>query len=207
MDVGEDPPADRSRDPLVAGLVGRELALRGVRHREERDRRGIGRREVLGDRTVHLPVRDEAVDLMTGHGPRGEAGRHRGVGSARWARRRAVRRSATEQQRSADRQDRDNDGEDHDPGWMGMAPARRRRMRHRRMVPRRHRGQSALSWQIGRAGNSSSILDVRSDDIEADIGHHDRPPRARGPTPAEPGRWNAAGTDTRGRRPRACTPT
>src|SRR5206468_12798709 len=34
VDVGEDPPADRSRDPLVAGLAGRELALRGVRHRE-----------------------------------------------------------------------------------------------------------------------------------------------------------------------------
>ena len=85
--------ADRAGDLLVAALARVERSVRPVRHREQGERREVGPGDVGGDRVVHLPVREEAVDLVTGGRDRGRLGRvRRHAGIARpTARRRGAR--------------------------------------------------------------------------------------------------------------------
>jgi hypothetical protein len=56
---------DRPGDGSIPLLPVIELAIALVGDREEGQRRQVGRADVIDDRLVHLPVRQEAIDLVT----------------------------------------------------------------------------------------------------------------------------------------------
>ena len=118
---------DRTGDPLVAGLRGVDLAGLGVRDGEQAEGRQGRLREVCRDRPVHLPVRDEAEQLVTGdrdgsgRGVTRSPGRSAGRLAARRGSRRRARtdgwgRGEGEDERSGDD---DGDGTDADEGPSG----------------------------------------------------------------------------------------
>ena len=71
------PPTDVARDPPIAVLRVVQLPVAPMRDGEQGQGREVGRADVVDDRIVHLPVRHEAVDLVTGdrHERRADGGR------------------------------------------------------------------------------------------------------------------------------------
>ena len=76
-------PTDVARDPAVAVLRVVQLPVAPMRDGEQGQGREIGRADVVDDRIVHLPVRHEAVDLVTGDRHDRRADRGGGGTSAR----------------------------------------------------------------------------------------------------------------------------
>ena len=66
-------PADVAADPLQAGLVV-EPAVPLMRDREQPERREVRGGDVVDDGAVHLPVRNEAIDLVLRYGQDGRLG-------------------------------------------------------------------------------------------------------------------------------------
>ena len=187
-----------SRDLLGPVLGHVQRALAGVGDREQGDRRRVNRREVVRDRAVHLPVGDEAVDLVAGHRSLRRRRRARSATPpARRIRRAAAagRRVPGEERRAGDGQDADRgdghrDGADPCDGPRARAPGRG--AGHQPRSGSSHRTKSALprrEWPFAEGyERATRAIGLDESTIVERPWHHRRRP---GPT----GRRVMNGTD------------
>ena len=122
MRVLDQPRTEVAGDALVAVLARVERPVALVRDGEEAERRELRLVDVVGDGVVHLPVRQEPVDLVLGRGPGGPGRRLRRAGLGAVGGRRRVRagRTGSHERQGRDQEDRDDAGADElSPGHPG----------------------------------------------------------------------------------------